>query len=81
MPAMEPMLAAGTAVAAGVVCRKFVPAINKDPRIDAAIKAAAGLGLIFASVKVSDGKAKAVMVGAGVGVIGCAAAQAIPALA
>ena len=81
MPAWEPTIAAGTAVATNVLCRKFIPAVSKDPRIDAAIRAAGGLALLLMSAKVGNGMAKGAVIGAGVGLITCGIQQAVPALA
>ena len=80
MPAMEPIVAAATAIATGVVAKRL-PAFNANPQIDAALKAAAGVALIFVSAKVGNGVAKGAVIGAGVGLVGIAAGRVFPVLA
>lgn len=66
MVATQAAATAALAVAANKTAN-LIPALNADPRIDAAIKAGIALIAILASVKL-DGYAKVVLIATGVGV-------------
>ena len=55
------------------------PRVSQDPRIDAAIKALVGVGLVLVATRV-DGWGKTILVGAGVGVAAAALAPFVPGL-
>lgn len=71
--------AAGAVVTSKLV--KRLPAFHSDPRIDAGIKAAVGLGAVVLSVKVKNEWAKAALIAAGTGMAASAAGNFVPFLA
>lgn len=52
--------------------------VHRDGRIDSGIKAAVGLGAGLASIKVKQPMLKGALLGAGVGLVGAAAAPYVP---
>lgn len=57
-----------------------IPALNRDPQVDAAIKAGLGLAVVLASVWVKEPLAKTALIAVGVGVGSAAVFRFIPAL-
>lgn len=79
MVATTYMIAGASALAANRVASKF--SAHADSRIDAGIKAAAGLALILGSTQVKVEPVKAAMMGAGIGLGLAAVGEFVPFLA
>ncbi len=57
-----------------------IPQLNRDPQVDAAIKAALGLAVLLASVWIKEPLLKTAVLAVGVGVGSAAIVSLIPAL-